>query len=116
MSDEPAPQGTTGGGGVPEARPNIPLEVDAGGPPLSTAALQSAAPREERLGRREWTRSGLAFAFVLIFGATIIFAFLKVGTRDWVQTKDLLQILLPAETGLLGSALGFYFGAKSTER
>ncbi len=113
MSDEPGPQGTTGTG---EAGQNILPEVDAGGPPLSTAALQSAAPREERLGRQEWTRSGLAFAFVIIFGATIIFAFLKVGTRDWAQTKDLLQILLSAETGLLGSALGFYFGAKSNER
>jgi len=68
------------------------------------------------LGRREWTRSGLAFAFVIIFGVTIIFAFFKVGTYDWAQTKDLLQILLPAETGLLGSALGFYFGARSNER
>ncbi len=116
MSDGSDPQGTIGAGGTPEAGQHIPTAVDAGGPPLSTAALQSAAPREERLGRREWTRSGLAFAFVVIFGATIIFAFFKVGTRDWVQTKDLLQILLPAETGLLGSALGFYFGAKSNER
>ncbi len=27
--------------------------------------------------------------------------------------KQILQILLPAETALLGSATGFYFGAKS---
>jgi len=27
--------------------------------------------------------------------------------------KQILQILLPAETALLGSAMGFYFGAKS---
>lgn len=99
---------------MPDA-PDSP-EIDAGGPPVSTAALQSAAPREERLGRREWTRSGLAFALMVVFGATIIFVCCKVGTRDWAETKELLQILLPAETGLLGSALGFYFGAKSAER
>jgi len=30
--------------------------------------------------------------------------------------KQILQILLPAETALLGSATGFYFGAKSKGR
>jgi hypothetical protein len=29
--------------------------------------------------------------------------------------KQILQILLPAETALLGSATGFYFGAKAKE-
>lgn len=29
--------------------------------------------------------------------------------------KQILQILLPAETALLGSATGFYFGAKGRE-
>jgi len=28
----------------------------------------------------------------------------------WIETKDLLQILLPAETALLGIVVGFYFG------
>lgn len=29
--------------------------------------------------------------------------------------KQILQIVLPAETALLGSAMGFYFGAKAKE-
>ena len=29
--------------------------------------------------------------------------------------KQILQILLPAETALLGSATGFYFGAKARQ-
>lgn len=29
----------------------------------------------------------------------------------WMQTKDMLQIILPALSGLLGSVIGFYFGS-----
>jgi hypothetical protein len=36
----------------------------------------------------------------------------------WAQTKEMLQAILPALTGLIGSVIGFYFGsgvnAKST--
>jgi len=115
MSDESESQETTDTGDIPEPGQVTLPTVDAG-PPVSTAALQSAAPRKERLGRQEWTRTSLAFAFVIIFAVTILFVMSKVGTRDWGETKDLLQILLPAETALLGSALGFYFGTKSNER
>ena len=30
--------------------------------------------------------------------------------------KDMRGVLLPAETGLLGSILGFYFGTKGSEQ
>jgi hypothetical protein len=33
---------------------------------------------------------------------------------DFGKTKELLDKLLPALTGLIGSALGFYFGSKSS--
>jgi hypothetical protein len=33
---------------------------------------------------------------------------------DFDKTKELLDKLLPALTGLIGSALGFYFGSKSS--
>jgi hypothetical protein len=29
----------------------------------------------------------------------------------WAQTKEMLQMVLPALTGLIGSVLGFYFGS-----
>jgi membrane protein YqaA with SNARE-associated domain len=52
--------------------------------------------------------------FVLIFAATILAAtsVLLFVPDAWAQEKELLQLLLPAETALLGSAVGFYFGAK----
>lgn len=60
----------------------------------------------------ELIRTGLALKFVIIFGVTIVFAFSKVEDSGWANVKELLQLLLPAETALLGSAVGFYFGAR----
>jgi len=60
---------------------------------------------------REVVRAGLDLVFALIFGITIVYAFLATGTDRWGDTKELIQIL-PAETALLGSAVGFYFGTR----
>ena len=101
---------------ISPATPVIDAGVALTGDSIKVAEPREAPTRAERLGQREWTRSSLAFAFVIIFALIIVFVGSKVGTRDWAETKELLQILLPAETALLGSALGFYFGAKSNER
>lgn len=75
-------------------------------------------PRESGVvGRLVWeevVRAGLAFTFVVILAATIVFAFANVNSANWANTKDLLQLLLPAETALLGSAVGFYFGTRKS--
>ena len=42
---------------------------------------------------------------------TVIFAFLTVGGETWESAKQLLTLLLPIETGLIGVAVGFYFGS-----
>ncbi len=52
--------------------------------------------------------------FTLIFLLTIVLSFLHLSTKDWGQTKEWLQVLLPAETALIGSATGFYFGARKS--
>lgn len=57
-------------------------------------------------------RAALAFGFAVIFLVTIIFAFINVNGTGWDDTKELLQLLLPAETALLGEAVGFYFGTQ----
>ncbi len=71
---------------------------------------------EEGAGRRlifqEAVRASLAFTFAGILVVTIVFAFLNVNSSSWTNTKELLQLLLPAEMALLGSAVGFYFGAR----
>ena len=52
---------------------------------------------------------------LIIFGLTAVPCLLLAAVIDserWAAVKDLLQILLPAEMGLLGSAAGFYFGSR----
>lgn len=49
-----------------------------------------------------------AFLGVLAVGAAC--SIMIVGTQ-WTQVKEYINIALPAITGLIGSAMGFYFGA-----
>lgn len=66
--------------------------------------------------RREFTRGTLTIGLFFVFGLTVVVCLLAAiwaGANQWAAVKDLLQILLPAETGLLGSAAGFYFGTRS---
>lgn len=67
-----------------------------------------------RLGFQEFVRGALAFTFAALLFVVVILAFRSVyNDAEWKNTKELLQVLLPAITALLGSALGFYFGARS---
>jgi hypothetical protein len=39
---------------------------------------------------------------------------LELADRPFDHLKQILQILLPAETALLGSAMGFYYGSQAS--
>lgn len=63
---------------------------------------------------QEVVRSGLALLLVVLVLITLIYAFRQVGNSEaWPNTKELLDIVVPALTGLLGSAMGFYFGSRT---
>jgi hypothetical protein len=69
-------------------------------------------------GRREWVRAAIALCLVGIFAFTVLGA---LGMLMWTEVeseplKTLLEILLPAETALLGSAIGFYYGTESAKK
>ena len=88
-------------------------------PPLTVGSIDAVpAPiliPYKILERQDWVRSITTIAFVSVFGLTVILSFIMIYLdRNWTNTKELIQTLLPAETALLGSALGFYFGAKTT--
>lgn len=60
--------------------------------------------------RQEWTRTILAIAFVALLALVIVLAFERA--QSWEETKELLDVLLPAVTALIGSAVGFYFATR----
>ena len=67
---------------------------------------------------RDLVRSLTNFSFIGIFALTVIvslYAAIGLGGQYWANAKDLLQTLLPAETALIGSAVGFYFGSQTNK-
>jgi hypothetical protein len=82
---------------------------------------------------RKWGMYLLLWAFLLTIGLSLVSALfshvpdvdkiLKIAANDrelavaltekpFDHLKQILQILLPAETALLGSAMGFYYGSQ----
>jgi hypothetical protein len=48
-----------------------------------------------------------------IYAATILGAFFYVGdAKAWPMVKELLQVIVPVETLLLGGVVGFFFGTR----
>jgi hypothetical protein len=49
--------------------------------------------------------------FAVLLALTIVLAYgSPLFGQDWAQIMQWLQVILPVETVLLGSAVGFYFG------
>lgn len=85
-------------------------------PPLSVqGVIDNREPRLSKGRSIDQTRAGLAWALVIIFGLTIGAAIAVIAFDSANPTGDvteLLRTLVPAETALLGSAVGFYFGTR----
>jgi hypothetical protein len=60
--------------------------------------------------KEEVIRAAVALLLILLFAAVVVGGYLRAKT--WADTKELLDVVMPAVTALLGSALGFYFGKK----
>jgi hypothetical protein len=49
-----------------------------------------------------------------IYLMTLSGAFLHVGDADsWGRAKELLQMVVPVETLLLGGVVGYYYGSRA---
>ena len=106
-------------GPVPGPRPAelagavLPVE-----PAIRVRAVEAVAlPGARRLTgarlARERVRTILAVAFATAFLGTLGASYYGAVSVHWIQVKDWLLIVLPGETGLIGSALGFYFGSRT---
>lgn len=64
--------------------------------------------------QRDYVRLIVTIGLLSMFAWVIVWASVESASwkEHWDQTKDMLQIILPALTGLIGSVLGFYFGSK----
>lgn len=88
-------------------------------PPQAKRAVQltEIVPAErirtsERLTRERvrWVLSSiLAGTFLLTVGAAFAGA---AWDHRWADVREWLEVVLPAETAILGSAIGFYFGTQ----
>ena len=62
----------------------------------------------------DYVRLIVTVGLLALFGFVIVWVAIKSSSPDdvWKRTKDMLQIVLPALTALIGSVLGFYFGTQ----
>jgi hypothetical protein len=60
---------------------------------------------------QEIVRAGLALIALGLVCGTVYLAFSASQHGDWASAKEWLDVVLPAEVGTVGSALGFYFGS-----
>ena len=81
------------------------------GPPM----LVSGSLRPD-VTEKEKSRSRVLITVILIafLPVTIMLAYAAIFTSHWSEAKELLQIVLPVETALLGSVVGYYFGAQKS--
>jgi hypothetical protein len=87
---------------------------------LSTPAPEPEVIRLRHTTRilfaQEVVRSSLAFLSFPLLAGTVTLAFSHVNHSDWGNVKELLSIVVPAETALTGAATGFYFAGRSSGR
>ncbi len=68
--------------------------------------------------QRDWVRLIVACGLLLILGYLVVFATVESASypSHWQQTKEMLQIILPALTGIIGTVIGFYFGTTAANQ
>lgn len=85
--------------------------LDVGDPPLKPQPKSYSPERQ-----RDYVRLVVTCGLLLILGYLVIWATVESASYPvhWQQTKEMLQILLPALTGIIGTVIGFYFGTAAS--
>lgn len=131
--DQPAPGGAAPAGGAaavpPPGGPVVapPAGGDSagapppGGPPLTLTVTDPQTQPQPRIQLKpyvqvkqwDYVRMVVTVGLLLMLGWVIVWASIESASwpTHWSQTKEMLQTILPAVTGLIGSVIGFYFGS-----
>ena len=95
----------------------LPLDVVPGPHRTQNADPYRSAPNPQPKAysperQRDWVRLIVACGLLLILGYLVVFSTVEATSwpAHWSQTKEMLQIILPALTGVIGTVIGFYFG------
>ncbi len=107
LPDDPPPEGVI-----------LPLDVVPSSPVAPVTApkhYQTRTSEEPYSGekQRDYVRLTVTVGLLAIFGYLVVFASVESTSWPvhWQQTKEMLQIILPAITGIIGTVIGFYFGS-----
>lgn len=113
-----------GGGSPPSSAQSTasqPRDTDADGAAPQdeeTLDLTKGPPPPEPMfadieARRDYVRLVVTIGLLSILAFVVVWSCIETASwpDHWNHTKEMLQIILPALTGLIGSVLGFYFGS-----
>lgn len=86
---------------------DLPSAETASGPDY---AIQPYNPQRQY----DYVRTVVTVGLLALLAFVIVWVAIESSASDdvWKRTKEMLQIVLPALTALIGSALGFYFGTQ----
>ena len=106
---------TTPGQPPPEPPPIEDVTLDLT-PFVNVPATPGLSPQARTIQeKQENVRGRLAQGLTIIFAVVLILPFVlhMFSPDSWDNAQEWLQVTLPAITGLLGSAMGFYFGQRN---
>jgi hypothetical protein len=76
--------------------------------PRVTVSPPLTIQERRRIFRREVVRLWIVLLLFLAFLITLVWSFISANGPYWGNVKDLLDLIFPAETALLGTAIAFY--------
>jgi hypothetical protein len=108
-SQEPPVAGAPAAGGTPGG------VTGAGGNVLTASNVEPRLILKPYLPdkQRDYVRLVVTAGLLLMLGFVVVWSCIETASSSdhWAQTKEMLQTILPALTGLIGSVIGFYFGS-----